>query len=507
MGCDGVLVGGGTPGGPEAGQTDTMLATDGGLAGDSWPTDPSGPTPDQSASGNQPDPCAGIQCTSPPAAACLDSSTLRTYAVVGICSAGTCSYPGTDKPCTHGCSSGACNPAPTASCTDGKKNQTESDVDCGGVCNKCADGKICSGAADCTSGYCSGTCQTNPYTPDGCLRWSGGITLQAATNANTCVEVQAGIFITTDPVVVPGGHTIRGKGKAISTVTVPEQTWTITPFEAVIGTFYQNVVVKDLTIDGKGVATYAVGATGMTISSCVLKNTRCSGVGVAGPGMVVRDSEIVHAAHHTIIAGRGDINCATLPPGVELGGAIYAEGKADSWAPLIENNVIHDIRGPALDVNGAWGGTFRNNKVYDIIGWASIGLYGASYWTISGNDINHAWQAWTNTAHPYCEGGPGGKHSAAIWLCQDQGAANGLTTNYNKILNNVARSYYGILSIGADELTQYQTPRLNTFSGNNVFGSQVGCADDFKPGQWFSDDSVWSANNCQGSSNTAPVYF
>ena len=31
-------------------------------------------------------------------------------------------------------------------------------------------------------------------------------------------------------------------------------------------------------------------------------------------------------------------------------------------------------------------------------------------------------------------------------------------------------------------------------------------ADDFKVGQWFSDDNRWSINNCQGN-NTPPVYF
>ena len=51
------------------------------------------------------------------------------------------------------------------------------------------------------------------------------------------------------------------------------------------------------------------------------------------------------------------------------------------------------------------------------------------------------------------------------------------------------------------------TPRMNTFIGNNVMGSQVGCADDFKPGQWFDEDNEWSDNNCMGQPNTPPNYF
>jgi hypothetical protein len=47
---------------------------------------------------------------------------------------------------------------PPASCADGKKNGTETDVDCGGACPKCADGLLCGVATDCTSGVCEAAC-------------------------------------------------------------------------------------------------------------------------------------------------------------------------------------------------------------------------------------------------------------------------------------------------------------------------------------------------------------
>jgi len=52
-------------------------------------------------------------------------------------------------------------------CTDNKKNQDESDVDCGGTnCGGCALGEDCMRNMDCLSGYCSlGTCQTAPPVP------------------------------------------------------------------------------------------------------------------------------------------------------------------------------------------------------------------------------------------------------------------------------------------------------------------------------------------------------
>ena len=46
-----------------------------------------------------------------------------------------------------------------ATCSDSLRNQDETDVDCGGtVCTKkCASGKSCSKASDCTSGTYSAT--------------------------------------------------------------------------------------------------------------------------------------------------------------------------------------------------------------------------------------------------------------------------------------------------------------------------------------------------------------
>ena len=49
-------------------------------------------------------------------------------------------------------------PAPdlAGSCTDGIKNGTETDIDCGGAtCPKCLQGKACAASPDCTTGYCN----------------------------------------------------------------------------------------------------------------------------------------------------------------------------------------------------------------------------------------------------------------------------------------------------------------------------------------------------------------
>ncbi len=70
---------------------------------------------------------------------------------------------GKDKSCrkdadcaSKTCSEGKCI---AASCSDGLKNQDETDIDCGGSCKKCADGGSCKKESDCSSGVCTeGTC-------------------------------------------------------------------------------------------------------------------------------------------------------------------------------------------------------------------------------------------------------------------------------------------------------------------------------------------------------------
>src|SRR4029079_16793182 len=39
---------------------------------------------------------------------------------------------------------------------DGLKNNVETDIDCGGACGGCNNGKMCGGNGDCLSGKCTG---------------------------------------------------------------------------------------------------------------------------------------------------------------------------------------------------------------------------------------------------------------------------------------------------------------------------------------------------------------
>ena len=60
------------------------------------------------------DACNGVTCVTPPAAACQDGATLKTYAAAGTCSAGACSYAGASTACGRGCKAGACVGDPCA---------------------------------------------------------------------------------------------------------------------------------------------------------------------------------------------------------------------------------------------------------------------------------------------------------------------------------------------------------------------------------------------------------
>ncbi|MDP3236177.1 MAG: hypothetical protein Q8N26_25535 [Myxococcales bacterium] len=65
------------------------------------------------------DACAGVTCTMPPPAQCANPMTRRTFAAMGTCAVGVCSYTPTDSPCPFGCNmtTAQCNPDPCATVT------------------------------------------------------------------------------------------------------------------------------------------------------------------------------------------------------------------------------------------------------------------------------------------------------------------------------------------------------------------------------------------------------
>lgn len=89
---------------------------------------------------------------------CTPAAAGTTCEKDNVCDAsGACVKCYEDSQCAGG---GYCHQSVCAKCDDGTKNGDEADVDCGGThCGKCADGKTCGVADDCTSTFCAdGVC-------------------------------------------------------------------------------------------------------------------------------------------------------------------------------------------------------------------------------------------------------------------------------------------------------------------------------------------------------------
>ncbi len=120
------------------------------------------------------DPCAGVMCNAAPESVCLDSSTVRTFAAIGRCSGGSCTYTGTSQNCAFGCVDGACATDP-----------------CSGITcrtppvNSCIDShtrRVWSSSGTCASGSCTYS-QRSETCPAGC---SGGTCLADPCAGMSC---------------------------------------------------------------------------------------------------------------------------------------------------------------------------------------------------------------------------------------------------------------------------------------------------------------------------------
>src|SRR5690606_29395605 len=107
-----------------------------------------------------------MTCVTPDTPTCTDGVRNQDETDVD-CGGATCDGCGVGARCAApgDCRSGLCGSdgrceAAPGTCADGVENQDETDVDCGGTtCDPCGIGQRCSGGSDCTTGNCdSGTC-------------------------------------------------------------------------------------------------------------------------------------------------------------------------------------------------------------------------------------------------------------------------------------------------------------------------------------------------------------
>jgi hypothetical protein len=129
------------------------------------------------------DPCQGVTCNQPPAAACVAPNTLRSLSPSGMCNGGACSYTPADTSCQFGCSGGRCLDDPCAGVTC---NQPPARTCVGGAARVYAPSGTCQGGT-CTYGYtdtpCANGCANGVCNPPAC----GGVTCNASPAA-TCTS-------------------------------------------------------------------------------------------------------------------------------------------------------------------------------------------------------------------------------------------------------------------------------------------------------------------------------
>jgi hypothetical protein len=143
------------------------------------------------------DPCAGVTCGKPPAAVCIDATTLGKYAAQGSCAQGTCSYSQTRVTCPFGCANGACvgdpcsaitcNASPAAYCSDAVTLRSFANP------GSCAAGSCTYATADttCAFGCAQGACSGDPCAGKTCAQppanvCVNGSTLRAFASAGSC---------------------------------------------------------------------------------------------------------------------------------------------------------------------------------------------------------------------------------------------------------------------------------------------------------------------------------
>jgi len=417
-----------------------------------------------------------------------------------VCAAGSCMIecPAGLTECSGGCVDTSTDPRFCGGCTTAcEAYETCEDGSCG--CEPQCDGRRC--GPDGCAGTCPPGCESWETCGDdgqcvesGCFPWSGSTDLQSAVNDHECVEMQPGEYRIGAAIWVPEGHTLRGSGRDATTLgpasgstedallIVNASSVTVESFRATAaapdGTRL-NLVFAALSNPGP--------TTGIVFRDLRIEDAACDGIDMGGTGTTIEDS---------VITGNGGA-CW-----IGVGGGVYAEtgGAQNSVAPRIIGNTIQYNPGTAVDINNVDGGEIRDNTISENGGIAGIAVYQGYGWTIDGNRafVNGGTG---NDAHPRCHI----PQPVGIWLCQDEDVYNG--ANGNTISNNQVAGSYGIILIGADEVQPYLVPRFNTLTGNDVFGSTIGCADDFSPGQWIDGDNTWSGNNCRGTPDSLPDYI
>ncbi len=160
------------------------------------------------------DPCAGVSCAQPPATACVDATTLRSYGQTGVCQAadGRCVYAPTDIACANGCEAGrckdqdlcagkTCDAPPAAACVPGSVRVWSKPGTCEMGTGQCS--------YPFTDTPCTGTCTNGVCMPAAALLAQVGPRVRSRVTAVDQVASAAGSHVV---VVGPAGYAAKWNG-------------------------------------------------------------------------------------------------------------------------------------------------------------------------------------------------------------------------------------------------------------------------------------------------------
>jgi hypothetical protein len=161
------------------------------------------------------DPCAGVSCTTPPAAMCTGPLSRSVPVVPGTCDKGACAYAATTQDCPFGCVNGVCKECATDPdcgggkyCDAGTCRGCDNDTRCGSTCANCAlDNKVCSDGAcvtctkdaqcgpgaTCEGGTCK-ACTTDQKCGPSCNACSGTTPTCAGGTTCSCTPTSCGAY-------------------------------------------------------------------------------------------------------------------------------------------------------------------------------------------------------------------------------------------------------------------------------------------------------------------------
>jgi hypothetical protein len=150
------------------------------------------------------DPCLGISCVTPPAPACTDANTLRTFSQTGSCTTGSCDYQSTDTTCANGCDMGrckgvdlcvnvTCNMPPAAACVTGARRTFANPGTCDpgtGMCTYASSDQACPNG--CALGQCLTQSVTFAQTGPRVRFAINGLDVAPGSSGNTALAVGNG---------------------------------------------------------------------------------------------------------------------------------------------------------------------------------------------------------------------------------------------------------------------------------------------------------------------------